>query len=108
MSQEVLSVAVFDPGPGKEEECLATLRELSAVLAAGRFSRDLLYRESKESNRYVLVRYWSSERARKDALEDPAALRCWARLAHLMTIIKVYEALEEVPLVLAPDLQRND
>ena|SRR5215471_16052293 len=98
MSEEVLSVAVFDPEPGKEEECVATLRELSAVLAAKHFSRDLLYRENKETKRYVLVRYWSSEKARKEALEDPAALRCWARLAHLMTIVKVYETLEEVPL----------
>lgn len=98
MTQEVLSVAVFDPEPGKEEECLATLRELSAVLAAKQFSRDLLYRESKESKRYVLVRYWTSEQARKEALEDPGALRCWARMAHLMTIVKVYETLEEVPL----------
>lgn len=98
MSQEVLSVAVFDPEPGKEEECLATLRELSALLAAKNLSRDLLYSENKESRRYVLVRYWTSEKARKEALEDPAALRCWARLAHLMTILKVYETLEEVPL----------
>lgn len=98
MSDEVLSVAVFDPEPGKEDECLASVRELSALLAARQFSRDLLYRENKESRRYVLVRYWASEKARKEALEDPAALRCWARLAHLMTIVKVYESLEAVPL----------
>jgi quinol monooxygenase YgiN len=98
MSQEVLSVAVFDPEPGKEEECLAMVRDLSGLLAAKNLSRDLLYRESKESNRYVLVRYWTSDKARNDALEDPAALRCWARMAQLMTIVKVYEALEEVPL----------
>ena len=98
MSQEVLSVAVFDPEPGKEQECIATLRELSSVLATHRYSRDLLYRESKGATRFVLVRYWTSEAARKQALEDAAALRCWARLSQMMTIVKVYETLEEVSL----------
>lgn len=97
MSQEILSVAVFEPAEGKDQESIDTLRELAAVLSRKGYSRDLLYRE-KATNRYILVRYWSSAAARREAQEDAAALRCWARLADQINIIKVYEALDEVPL----------
>jgi quinol monooxygenase YgiN len=97
-SKEILSVAVFEPQPGKEEECLAIVRELAGILAAKQFSRDRLFRDTAEAHRYVLARYWASESARRQALEDPAALRCWARMAELIDTIKIYEALEEVEL----------
>ena len=98
MSTEILSVAVFEPQAGKEAECLATVRELAGILSAKQFSRDRLFRDSSEAHRYVLARYWASSAARRQALEDPAALRCWARMADLINIIKVYESLEEVAL----------
>ena len=98
MSQEILSVAVFEPQPGQEQECLNAVRELAGILAAKQFSRDRLFRDTAEAHRYVLARYWASESARRQALEDPAALRCWARMAELINSIKVYESLEEVPL----------
>jgi len=98
MSREILSVAVFEPAPGQEDECLAVIRELSRIFAASKYSRDFLYRDAKDSSRYIVVRYWASDEARREAQEDPAALRCWARMADLMTIIKVYESLEEVAL----------
>lgn len=94
--KEVLSVAVFLPLAGLEEQALATVRELSGVLAAGGYSRDILYRGPE--GEYVLVRFWKSDESRRAALEDPEAQRRWAKLAHEIQIVKVYESLEEIPL----------
>ncbi len=96
MPQEILSVAVWEPVPDHESASLATLRELSTILAAKRYGRDLLYRD-REAH-YVLLRYWKSEEARQAALEDPAMQRCWARLGNEIQIVKVYETLTEVPI----------
>ena len=91
---EILAVAVFEPLPGLEEQALATVRELSATLERGGYSRDVLDREP--DGVYVLVRYWKSDDARRHAPEDPDAQRCWARLAREIRTIKIYERLEEV------------
>jgi hypothetical protein len=96
MSQEILSVAVFVPLEGQEKNALATVRDLSAVLAQGGYSRDLLYRGPE--GEYVLVRFWKSDELRRAALEDPGAQRRWAKLAHEIKIVKVHESLEEIPL----------
>jgi len=96
VSGEILSVAVFVPLAGKEQDGLATDRELSALLAERGYSRDQLYRGSE--GEFVLVRYWKSDEARRTALEDPEAQKRWARLAHEIRILKVHESLEEVPL----------
>jgi hypothetical protein len=96
MSTGILSVAVFVPLPGEEEDALHTVRDLSSVLAKGGYSRDLLYRNLE--GEYVLVRYWKSDTARRSALEDPEAQRRWAKLAHKIRIVKVYESLEEIPI----------
>jgi hypothetical protein len=96
MSQEILSVAIWDPVLGMEEASLATLRELSSIVESKGYGRDLLYRD-RESH-YVLLRYWKSEEARQSALEDPELQRRWARLGNEIQIVKVYETLTEVPL----------
>jgi len=96
MSEEILSVAVFAPLDGHAVEALETVRELSAVLAKGGYSRDILYRDPE--GEYVLVRHWKSDDARRAALEDPEAQRRWAKLAHEIRILKVHESLQEVPL----------
>ena len=97
MSQEILSVAVFVPIEGVQDEtAIATVRELSATLARSGYSRDLLYRGP--DGEYVLVRYWKSDDARRAALEDPEAHRCWAKLAQEIRTLKIYESLEEIPL----------
>jgi hypothetical protein len=96
MAKEVLSVAVFVPREGHEQQALQTVRELSAVLAEGGYSRDTLYRAAE--GEYVLVRHWRSEDLRRAALEDPEAQRRWARLAQEIRILKVHESLEEVAL----------
>jgi quinol monooxygenase YgiN len=97
MPHEILSVAVFVPLPEVEEATvLATVRELSATLAREGYSRDVLYRGP--DGEYVLVRYWKSDDARRAAMEDPEAQRCWAKLAHEIRTLKIYESLEEIPL----------
>jgi hypothetical protein len=96
VAKEILSVAVFVPLVGQEEQALATVRELSGVLVAGGYSRDILYRGPE--GEYVLVRHWKSDESRRAALEDPEAQRRWAKLAHEIRILKVHESLEEIPL----------
>ncbi|HXM65197.1 MAG TPA: hypothetical protein VN911_00585 [Candidatus Acidoferrum sp.] len=94
MSQEYLSVAIWEPLPGMETASLATMRELNAIVANKGYGRDILYRGG--DSHYLLFRYWKSEEARGSAQEDPEILRCWARLGNEIKILKVYEKLEEV------------
>ena len=94
MSEEVFSIAIYEPLPGMEEQSLATMRELMSILSEQGYSRDTLYRN--DHGHYVLLRYWKSEEARRSAAENPDLQRCWARLAHEITIIKIYEKLDEV------------
>ena len=94
MSQEFLSLAIWEPLPGMEEASLATIRELNAIVSSKGYGRDLLYRDG--DSHYVLLRYWNSEQARRTAQEDRELLRCWARLGNEIQILKVYEKLEEV------------
>ena len=95
MSQEILSVAIFEPLPGHEDASLTTMRALIAALANGGYSRDCLYRDAKSHHHYILLRYWKSEESRRAALEDSEVLRCWARLAHEIRTLRIYETLEE-------------
>jgi quinol monooxygenase YgiN len=95
MSQEILSIAVFEPLPDKEGSWLPAVRELMAALAKGGYCRDLLYRDTKSPNQYVLLRYWKSEESRRAALEDFEVLRCWSKVAHEIRSLNVYETLEE-------------
>jgi hypothetical protein len=94
MSQEYLSIAVWEPLPGMEAASLATIRELNAIVARKGYGRDLLYRSG--DSQYVLLRYWNSDQARATAQEDPEMIRCWARLGNEIQILKVYEKLEEI------------
>lgn len=94
---EILSIAVFEPLEGKEQEALETLRGLIGVLADKNYSRDSLYRD-RASCRYLDVRYWTSEKARQDAHEDPHVHSYWARLGHLVRIEQVFETFDPVEL----------
>jgi hypothetical protein len=94
MSQEYLSIAIWEPLPGMEAASLATIRELNAIIASKSYGRDLLY--CSGDSHYVLLRYWNSDEARRTAQEDPEMIRCWARLGNEIQILKVYEKLEEV------------
>jgi hypothetical protein len=94
MSQEYLSIAIWEPLPDMETASLETMRELTAIISRKQYGRDLLYRAGESD--YVLLRYWNSEQARSAAQEDPEVLRCWARLGNEIKILKVYEKLEEI------------
>jgi hypothetical protein len=96
MLQEILSVAIYEPLPGKEAAALSTIRQLIAILSSKGYSRDRLYHDPQAQ--HVLLRYWKSEESRRAAQEDPEVLRCWARLGNEIRIVKVYETLESVPL----------
>jgi quinol monooxygenase YgiN len=95
-AREVLSIAVFDALPGQTAEAETTMRALMKLLAEKDYSRDLLYRDAQTPDHFVLLRYWKSEAAPREAQEDPAVQRYWARLGHLIRIVKIYESLEEV------------
>lgn len=94
MSQEYLSIAIWEPLPGMEAVSLETMRELNSIVSRKQYGRDLLY--SSSDAHYILLRYWNSEQARSTAQEDPEVLRCWARLGNEIKILKVYEKLEEI------------
>jgi hypothetical protein len=94
MSQEYLSIAIWEPLPGLEAVSLETMRELNSIVSRKQYGRDLLYRSSDAH--YILLRYWNSEQARSTAQEDPEVLRCWARLGNEIKILKVYEKLQEI------------
>ena len=93
-AREILAVAIWEPVPGMEAASLATLRELTSIVTAKGYGRDLLYCD-RESH-YIFLRYWKSEEARRAAQEDPDMLRCWARLGNEIRILKVYETLQQV------------
>lgn len=95
MPKEILSIAVFEPLPGKENSWLGTVQELMTALANGGYCRDLLYRDLTSPNQYVLLRYWKSEDSRRAALEDFEVLQRWSKVAQEIRTLKVYETLEE-------------
>src|SRR6202162_5819652 len=90
MSQEYLSIAIWEPLPGMEAVSLETMRELNSIVSRKQYGRDLLYRSSDAH--YILLRYWNSEQARSSAQEDPEVLRCWARLGNEIKILKIGRA----------------
>jgi hypothetical protein len=93
MSQEYLSIAIWEPLPGMEAASVATIQELSAIFSRKNYGRNFFYRSG---DAYILLRYWLSEQTRIEAMEDPEVLRCWARLGNEIKILKVYEKLEEI------------
>lgn len=94
MSQEILSVAIWEPVSGHEAAALETFHELTSIVARKGYGRDMLYRDRE--HHYVFLRYWKSEGARRSAQEDPEMLRCWAKLGNEIQIVKVYETLSEI------------
>lgn len=95
MPKEILSIAIFEPLPGREESSLSAVRDLIRALEKGGYCRDLLYRDVNSRNQYVLLRYWKSEETRRAALEDFEVLRCWSKVAEEIQTSKVYETLSE-------------
>ncbi len=94
MSEEVMSVAVLEPLPGKEEELVATLREFYTMMYAKAYCTDALYRDEQRPDRLFHVRRWKSAETRSEAQADPDVHRYWQKLPDLCTIPIVYEDLQ--------------
>jgi hypothetical protein len=95
-TSEIMALAVVEAFDGKDEECLQFLHEFYAVLRRKQYSRDLLYRDMKDSRRLINIRYWYSEDTRKEAHEDPDVHRFWKRLSEISKVTSVFEHLEDV------------
>jgi len=87
-SREILSAAIYEPLPGRDQDSIET------VSTAG-FSRDFLY---KDTSQYVLLRYWKPAQARRAAGEDPEVQGGWAKLGNEIRILEGFEVLEKVEL----------
>ena len=94
MANEVVSVAILEALPGKEEELLAVLREFYTMMHTKGYSSDFLNRDSDHAGRFIHLRRWKSEELRAEAQIDPDVHRYWQRLPSLCTIPAVYENLE--------------
>ena len=97
MPQEILSIAIFETLEGMEEQAIADVHALMDLLESHQYCRDSLHRSDHPGTEFVLLRYWYSEAARREALENPEAQRLWAKLAHEIRMLKVYESLLAVP-----------
>jgi len=96
MAHEILSMAILEALPGKEEELLGTLRDLYTLMKAKGYSRDALHRDSAQPGRFLHLRRWASPATRAEAQVDPEVHHYWLKLPELCTIPTVYEDLEKV------------
>ncbi|HWR35633.1 MAG TPA: antibiotic biosynthesis monooxygenase [Clostridia bacterium] len=103
MSNQVLSLAILEPVVGKEDACLALLRDFYTLLHAKGYSSDLLYRDPKEPGRFVHLRMWYSEEARSEAQQDPEVHRFWIQLPDVCTITTIHETLEQLFCTYTPE-----
>ncbi len=94
MSEQVVSVAILEALPGKEEELVAVLREFYSMMHSKGYCTDTLYRDGDRPDRLVHVRRWKSVETRGEAQADPDVHRYWQQLPSLCTIPTVYENLE--------------
>ena len=60
------------------------------------YSRDLLYRDLKDSRRFINIRYWRSDETRKEAQDDPDVHNFWKRLSEIAKVTHVFERLADV------------
>jgi hypothetical protein len=96
MAEQIVSMAVLEALPGKEEELLGMLRELYTLMHAKGYCRDSLNRDSGRPDRFLHIRHWTSPEMRAEAQADPEVHRHWLKLPELCTIPLVYESLEKV------------
>jgi quinol monooxygenase YgiN len=96
MAEEVVSLAILEAFPGKEDDVLSTLRELYTMMKAKGYCHDTLYRDIAQPDRFLHVRYWAAPEMRQEAQADPEVHRYWLKLAELCKVTTVYETLEKV------------
>ncbi len=93
---EIMAMAIFVAREGKEEELLAVVRNFYGMLQRKGYSRDLLYRDSKNRRRFIHLRYWKSAEARDSAHEDPEVHRFWQQMGLLCDMESVTQGMEEM------------
>ena len=71
MAKQIVSMAILEALPGKEEELLRTLRELYTLMHAKGYCRDALHRDSDRPDRFLHVRHWTSPEMRAEASSNP-------------------------------------
>jgi quinol monooxygenase YgiN len=96
MAEEIVSMAVLEALPGKEEKLLSTLREFYTMMHAKGYCRDTLHRDCSRPDRFLHTRHWTSAEMRAEAQADPAVHRYWLTLPEICNIPIVYESLENV------------
>ena len=96
MENEILALAILEPLPGKQEELVAMLRELYALLFQKGYSRDTLYTDPKRPGSLIHLRCWTSKDSRDEAQQDPEVHKYWLRLPELCKLTTVHEELETV------------
>lgn len=96
MDDKILSLAILEPFPGKEDELIETLRELYALLFQKGYSRDTLYRDAKRPGTLIHLRHWTSKEIRDEAQQDPEVHKYWLRLPELCKLTTIHEELETV------------
>ena len=96
MTEEIVSLAILEALPGKEQELLGTLREFYSMMKTKGYSRDTLHRDAAHPERLLHLRHWSSPEMRVEAQNDPEVHRYWQKLPELCTIPTVYESLEKI------------
>lgn len=96
MAQEILSMAILEALPGKQEELLAALQELYTLMRNKGYCRDSLHRDSSNPARFLHLRRWTSPEMRSEAQVDPDVHRYWQLLPDLCVIPTVYESLEKI------------
>lgn len=94
--QQIISLTILEPFPGKEDEFIAHQREFYSLLATKGYSQDLFYRDARGTGQFVHIRVWKSEEARTEAQHDPDVHRYWMRLPELCRISTVFEELERL------------
>lgn len=100
MAKNILALALLEPHVGKEDECLNLLRQLYDCLKEKNYSRDVLFRDSKQEPsgkaKFVHMRIWTSHEMREEAMQDPEVHKFWMRLPEVCTLTTIYEDLEEL------------
>jgi len=96
MAEEIVSVAVLESLPGKEDELLKILRELYTLMHAKGYCRDELYRDTHRRDRFLHLRRWRSAEMRAEAQADPEVHRYWLQLPELCIVTVLHESMEKV------------
>jgi quinol monooxygenase YgiN len=96
MRDAIRSLAVLKPHPGQEVELIALLREFYSLMYTKQYSRDILYRDSKQQDVFIHLRIWLSAEAREDAMHDPEVHRYWMKMPELGAITILFEELDQI------------